>query len=73
MEEEDKAINGEPSNVVDAVGEEDCEQKKEDPANTVSIDVTKALLLLGVNCWSNLEPGEGNVHDKFIVNQLKSF
>ena len=38
--------------------EEELEQKNEDPATAVSIDVTKALLLLGVNCWSNLEPGK---------------
>ena len=63
-ENEDKGINEHPSTLID--GSDDMVQKQEslgteknneDPSSNVSIDVTKALLLLGINSWSNLEPG----------------
>ncbi len=41
-------------------GEESTELKGKE-AVTVSIDVTKALLLLGLPTWSSLEPGKYNL------------
>ena len=56
-EQQEARLHKNPSNQ-ELDCEEEFEQKNEDPATAVSIDVTKALLLLGVNCWSNLEPGK---------------
>ena len=55
-----KANEKHASVLIDKVDDEECRQKKEamNEANNVSIDVTKALLLLGINSWSNLEPGK---------------
>ena len=58
IDDDDKATNEHPSTLIDCSGDQECEPKKEDQATAVSIDVTKALLLLGINCWSNLEPGK---------------
>ena len=60
--DDNKAIEEHSSVVMDHGGDEECGQKKEamNEANNVSIDVTKALLLLGINAWSNLEPGKGD-------------
>ena len=55
--DDDKTNHEHPSTLVDTGQDEESGQKKEDNATTVSIDVTKALLLLGINAWSNLEPG----------------
>ena len=58
---DNKVVNEEHSSVlIDNVADQECEKKKEamNEANNVSIDVTKALLLLGINAWSNLEPGK---------------
>ena len=73
IEDDNKAITNKPSTLVDPDGEQECEQKKGDSANTVSIDVTKALLLLGLNCWSSLEPGEGNTLNECKLNQYIFF
>ena len=54
-------VNEEHSSVlIDNGVDTECDKKKEamNEANNVSIDVTKALLLLGINAWSNLEPGK---------------
>ena len=58
LTDNDKMQNENQTNGSELDCEEEFEQKNEDPATAVSIDVTKALLLLGVNCWSNLEPGK---------------
>ena len=41
-------------------------------AVTVSIDVTKALLLLGLPTWSSLEPGK-YILSQFYINHCKAF
>ena len=68
---DNKKSNEENSSVpMDNCGKEECEQKKEamNEANNVSIDVTKALLLLGINAWSNLEPGKENCSSCMILD-----
>ena len=67
IDDDDKVTNEHPSTLIDCSGDQECEPKKEDQATAVSIDVTKALLLLGINCWSNLEPGMRKNHQNLTV------
>ena len=75
---EDKGNNEHPSTLIDGSDDVECahnleelpgKQNNEDQTATVSIDVTKALLLLGINSWSDLEPGKGKHYANIISSR----